>query len=276
MTNDYYDLTKSPLFAQGPKLLVYVVAGIIILIIFGSSFRTIGAGERGIVFSQIGGVKDVILDEGIRFKIPFVEDIIKADVRIQKSQTEASAASKDLQTVSSTIAVNYHVDPSKVNKIFQEVGLAFKDRIIDPAVQEAVKAAAAQFTAEELITRRSEVKDQIKESLAKRLLVFNIIVDEFNIVDFSFSQQFNAAIESKQTAEQQALKAKRDLDRIKIEAEQKIVQAKAESESQRLQKETISPIILQLRAIEKWDGHFPQVVGQAMPFIDIGSLTPKK
>ncbi|HLF86682.1 MAG TPA: prohibitin family protein [Nitrospiria bacterium] len=276
MANEYYDLTKSPLFAQGPKLLVYVVAGIIILIILGSSFRTIGPGERGIVFSQIGGVKDVILDEGIRFKIPFVEDIIKADVRIQKSQTEASAASKDLQTVSSTIAVNYHVDPSKVNKIFQEVGLAFKDRIIDPAVQEAVKAAAAQFTAEELITRRSEVKDQIKESLAKRLLVFNIIVDEFNIVDFSFSQQFNAAIESKQTAEQQALKAKRDLDRIKIEGEQKIVQAKAESESQRLQKETISPIILQLRAIEKWDGHLPQVVGQTTPFIDIGSLTPKK
>lgn len=276
MANEYYDITKSPLFAQGPKLLVYAVAGIIILIILGSSFRTIGPGERGIVFSQIGGVKDVILDEGIRFKIPFVEDIIKADVRIQKSQTEASAASKDLQTVSSTIAVNYHVDPSKVNKIFQEVGLAFKDRIIDPAVQEAVKAAAAQFTAEELITRRSEVKDQIKESLAKRLLVFNIIVDEFNIVDFSFSQQFNAAIESKQTAEQQALKAKRDLDRIKIEGEQKIVQAKAESESQRLQKETISPIILQLRAIEKWDGHLPQVVGQTTPFIDIGSLTPKK
>ncbi|MEK7280244.1 MAG: prohibitin family protein [Nitrospirota bacterium] len=276
MANEYYDVTKSPLFAQGPKLLVYAVAGIIILIILGSSFRTIGPGERGIVFSQIGGVKDVILDEGIRFKIPFVEDIIKADVRIQKSQTEASAASKDLQTVSSTIAVNYHVDPTKVNKIFQEVGLAFKDRIIDPAVQEAVKAAAAQFTAEELITRRSEVKDQIKESLAKRLLVFNIIVDEFNIVDFSFSQQFNAAIESKQTAEQQALKAKRDLDRIKIEGEQKIVQAKAESESQRLQKETISPIILQLRAIEKWDGHLPQVVGQTTPFIDIGSLTPKK
>ena len=276
MANEYYDVTKSPLFAQGPKLLVYAVAGIIILIIVGSSFRTIGPGERGIVFSQFGGVKDVILDEGIRFKIPFVEDIIKADVRIQKAQTEVSGASKDLQTVSSTIAVNYHVDPSKVNKVFQEIGLAFKERVIDPAVQEAVKAASAQFTAEELITRRSEVKDQIKESLAKRLLVFNIIVDELNIVDFSFSQQFNTAIEAKQTAEQQSLKAKWDLGRVKIEAEQKITQAKAEAESQRLQKETISPIILQLRAIEKWDGHFPLVVGQAMPFIDIGSLTPKK
>ncbi|MBI5746979.1 MAG: prohibitin family protein [Nitrospirae bacterium] len=276
MANDYYDLTKNPLFAQGPKLVALVIAGIIILIILGSSFRTIGAGERGVVFSQIGGVKDLILDEGLRFKIPFVEDIIKIDVRTQKAQTEASAASKDLQTVSSTIAVNYHVDPSKANKVYQEIGLSYKDRMIDPAVQEAVKAVTAQFTAEELVTRRSEIKDQIKESLAKRLLVFNVIVDGFNIVDFSFSPQFNTAIEAKQTAEQQALKAKRDLDRIKIEAEQKITQAKAEAESQRLQKETISPIILQLRAIEKWDGHLPQVVGQATPFIDIASLTQKK
>lgn len=276
MANEYYDLRQSPLFAKGPKLIGYAVAGIFILIILGSSFRTIGPGERGVVFSQFGGVKDVILDEGLRFKIPFVEDIIKIDVRIQKSQTDASAASKDLQIISSTIAVNYHMDPTKANKVFQEIGLAFKERVIDPSVQEAVKAVTAQFTAEELITRRSEVKEQIKESLAKRVLAFNILVDDFNIVDFSFSQQFNAAIEAKQTAEQQALKAKRDLDRIKIEAEQKITQAKAEAESQRLQKETISPIILQLRAIEKWDGHFPQVVGQAMPFIDVGILTPKK
>jgi regulator of protease activity HflC (stomatin/prohibitin superfamily) len=163
-----------------------------------------------------------------------------------------------------------------VNVIYQEIGLFFKERIIDPAVQEAVKAVTAQFTAEELITRRSEVKEQIRESLAKRLLVFNIIVDDFNIVDFSFSREFNAAIEAKQTAEQQALKAKRDLDRIKIEAEQKVTQARAEAEAQRLQRETITPTILQLRAIEKWDGKFPQVIGGAMPFIDLGSLTPQK
>lgn len=276
MTNEYYDLTKSPMFVKGPKILGYVVVGIIVLIGLFQTFATVGAGQRGVVFSRFGGVKDVILDEGIRFKMPFVEEVILIDVRIQKSQVDAAAASKDLQTVSSTMAINYHVDPSKVNKLFQEIGLAFKERLIDPAVQESVKAITAQFTAEELITRRSEVKDQIRENLATRLLAFNIIVDGFNIIDFSFSKGFNEAIESKQTAEQQALKAKRDLDRIKIEADQMITRAKAEAESQRLQRETISPIILQLRAIEKWDGHFPQVIGGAMPFIDIGTLAPKK
>jgi regulator of protease activity HflC (stomatin/prohibitin superfamily) len=244
--------------------------------LLSSSFAIVGAGERGVVFSKLGGVKQLILGEGLRFKIPFLEDIIKVDVKVQKSQTDATAASKDLQTVSSTIALNFHIDPGKVNVVYQELGLFFKERMIDPAVQESVKAVTALFTAEELITRRSEVSDKIKENMTTRLLDFNIIVDGFNIIDFSFSRGFNDAIEAKQTAEQNALKAKRDLDRIKIEAEQKITQARAEAEGQRLQRETISPTILQLRAIEKWDGKFPQVIGGAMPFIDIGSLTPRK
>lgn len=260
----------------GAKFIGPVVVAIVVLILVAASFTTVGAGERGVVFSKFGGVKDIILDEGLRLKIPFIEDIIPVDVRVQKSQTDAPAASKDLQTVSSTIALNYHVDPGKVNKVYQEIGIDFKARIIDPAVQEAVKAIVAQFTAEELITRRAEVRDQIKEVLTKRLLTSNILVDEFSIVDFNFSPQFNAAIEAKQTAEQQALKAKRDLDRIKIEAEQKLTQARAEAEGQRLQRETITPTLLQLRAIEKWDGQFPQVVGGAMPFIDVRSLTPRQ
>lgn len=253
-----------------------IAAGILIVIIAFSSFEVVGAGERGVVFSQFGGVKDIILDEGLRFKLPFIEDIIPMDVKVQKSETPASAASKDLQTVSSTIAINYHVDPAAVNKVYQNIGVQFKSRVIDPAVQEAVKAVTARFTAEDLITRRSEVKDQIKESLTDRLRQFHIIVDEFNIVDFAFSQVFNDAIEAKQTAEQRALQAQRDLERIRIEAEQKITQAKAEAEAQRLQRETITSTILQLRAIEKWDGKFPQVIGGAMPFIDLRNLTPQR
>jgi regulator of protease activity HflC (stomatin/prohibitin superfamily) len=252
-----------------------VVLGAVVILLF-SSFTTVGPGERGVVFSMFGGVKGVVLDEGLRFRIPFVERIIRMDVRVQKSQTDAQAASKDLQTVSSTIALNSHIDPSKASKVYQDIGVSYKERVIDPAVQEAVKAVVARFTAEELITRRPEVRDQIKEMLTTRLIAYNIIVDEFSIVNFDFSREFNAAIESKQTAEQQALKAKRDLDRIKIEAEQKITQAKAEAEAQRLQRETVSPTILQLRAIEKWDGHFPQVIGGAMPFIDVSNLAPKK
>lgn len=269
------EINVSQLF-KGSKGVVQIVLAVIGVIVVFSSFAIVGAGERGVVFSQFEGVKDKILNEGLHFKIPFIEDIIPIDVKVQKSQTDATAASKDLQTVSSTIALNFHIDPGQVNTVYQEIGLLFKERVLDPAVQESVKAVTAEFTAEELITRRSEVSAKIRDSLTEQLLDFYIIVDGFNIIDFSFSRVFDEAIEAKQTAEQQALKASWDLDRIKIEAEQKITRAKAEAESQRIQKATISPTILQLRAIEKWDGHFPRVIGGTMPFIDIDTLTPGK
>ncbi len=257
---------------RAPKSILLVVGAIVILAILFNCFETVGAGERGVVFSKFGGILEGVLDEGLRFKIPFVEDIIRMDVTIQKSQTQATASSKDLQMVSSTIALNHHVDPAAANTVYQETRGGYKSRIIDPAVQESVKAVTAQFTAEELITRRAEVSTQIKETLSERLSVHNILVDEFNIIDFSFSKVFNDAIEAKQTAEQSALKAQRDLDRIKIEAEQKITSARAEAEGQRLQRETITPTLLQLRAIEKWDGHLPQVTSGGTPFIDLKSM----
>ena len=253
---------------------VKIAIGIVLILLIYNSYAVVGAGERGVVFSKFGGVQERVLGEGIQFKLPFIEDVIPVDVKIKKSETGSTASTKDLQTVSSTIALNYHIDPGAVNTVYQEIGIFFKERIIDPAVQEAVKGVSAQYTAEELITRRADVKEGIKASLTERLIAFNMVVDEFNIVDFSFSNTFNQAIEAKQTAEQQALKAQRDLERIRIEAEQKIAQAEAEAESQRLQRATITPTLLQLRAIEKWDGHFPQVIGQAMPFIDLKGLGP--
>ena len=272
MNNEFDSLRNISL--QGRHAAKFIVTGVVALLLLFNSFTTVGAGERGIVFSKINGVQETVKGEGLSFKIPFVEDIITMDVKLQKSETRADAASKDLQMVSSTIALNYHVDPSSANHVYQDVGVLYKPRIIDPAVQESVKAATAQFTAEELITRRSEVSDLIKQMMTERLVEHHILVDEFNIVAFAFSNVFNEAIEAKQTAEQQALKAERDLDRIKIEAEQKITEAKAEAESQRLQRATISPTILQLRAIEKWDGHLPQVTGGATPFIDFRKLAP--
>jgi prohibitin 2 len=258
--------------ARAPKSILLGVVVIVILVVALNGFESVGAGERGVVFSEFGGVLEGVLDEGLRFKIPFVEDIIKMDVTIQKSQTQATASSKDLQMVSSTIALNHHVDPAAANIVYQQTKGAYKSRIIDPAVQESVKAVTAQFTAEELITRRAEVSIEIKTALSERLRVHNIVVDEVSIVDFSFSRVFNDAIEAKQTAEQAALKAERDLDRIKIEAEQKITSARAEAEGQRLQRETITPALLQLRAIEKWDGHLPQVTSGATPFIDLKGM----
>lgn len=256
----------------GMRTIVRLGGLLAVLIFLLNSFEVVGAGERGVVFSKLGGVQEGVRGEGLQFKIPLIQDIIAMDVKIQKSETDAPASSKDLQTVHSRIALNYHITPDRASAIYQDVGLSYKERLIDPAVQEAVKASTAQFTAEELITRRAEVSQQIKSSLAERLLTRNILVDEFNIVDFAFSEVFNNAIESKQTAEQAALKAQRDLERIKIEAEQTVTAAQAEAESQRLQRETITPELLQLRAIEKWDGVLPQVSSGAVPFIDLKSL----
>jgi len=255
-----------------PKRIIQIGAGLAVLILLFSSFTTIGAGERGVVFSQFGGVQERILTEGLQFKIPFVESVIPIDVKIQKSETPASASSRDLQIVTSVIALNYHVEPTQVNQIYRSVGLAFESRIIDPAVQESVKAITAQFTAEELITRRDQVSAQIKELLAGRLGNRNIIVDEFSITELNFSEIFNNSIEAKQVAEQEALKARQDLERIKIEAEQKLESARAEAESQRLQRETITEELLQLRAIEKWDGRLPQVTSGAMPLLNLENL----
>ena len=261
------------------KMSPFIVVAVVLFLLWAfSPFVIVGAGERGVVFNQFHGVQQKILQEGLSFIVPVVERVIKMDVKIRKSDTRATAASKDLQIVMTEIVLNYHLFPEKVNKIYQQIGLDYEKRILDPAVQEILKGVTAKFTAEELITKRQLVKEEIKIALHERLMASYISLDELNITDFQFSKGFNEAIENKQTAEQLALKAQRDLERIKIEGEQKVVTARAEAESQRIQKETISPIILQLRAIEKWDGKFPQVTGGtgAMPFINIDTASTKK
>jgi regulator of protease activity HflC (stomatin/prohibitin superfamily) len=259
-----------------------VAAGVIILALILNPFVVIGPGQRGVVMT-FGAVQDRVMGEGLNIKIPLVQRVVLADVRVHKSQVDAEAASKDMQDATSTIAVNYHVSPEKVNVIFQTIGVEYKDRIIDPSVQEAVKAVTAKYTAVELITTRERVRSEIKDLLKERLMGYNIIVDDFSVVNFKFSRQFTEAIESKQTAEQLALKAQRDLERIKIEAEQKVASARAEAESLRLQKENVSPLLVELRrieatmkAIDKWDGKLPKVTGGAMPFLDLKTLDDGK
>lgn len=265
---------------RGRKIILYAAGLLVLWIVVRllNPFVIVGAGERGVVLN-FGAVQKSVLGEGLHFRIPIVQKIVMVDVRIQKSQTDAESVSKDLQDTKSTIAVNYHASPDKVNNIYQNIGTSFKERIIDPAVQEVVKAITARYTAVELITQREKVRNEIKDLLKQRLSSYDIIVDDFSIVNFRFSQQFEAAIEAKQTAEQLALKAQRDLDRIKIEAEQKVASAKAEAESLRLQKENVTPQLIQLRkieasikAIEKWDGHMPKVTTGAVPFLDLKSV----
>lgn len=261
-----------------PVKTVLTIIIAILVVVMMNPFVIVGAGERGVVLN-FGAVQDTVMGEGIHFRVPIMQKVVKIDVKVHKAETEAEAASKDLQDIRSTIAVNYHILADKANWVYQNIGINFKERIIDPAVQEVVKAINARYNAVELITQREKVRDEIKSLLKQRLLNYNIVVDDFSIVNFKFTQQFEQAIEAKQTAEQLALKAQRDLERIKIEADQKIASARAEAESLRLQKENVTPQLIRLRqieasikAIEKWDGHLPKINSGAIPFIDIKSL----
>ncbi len=265
-----------------PMRAALIIGAILFFFLFLNPWVQVGAGQRGIVLN-FGAVQKDVLEEGLHFRIPIMQNIAIMDVKVQKSLTNAAASSSDLQEVSSEVALNYHIIPDKANVVYQSIGIQFKERIIDPAVQEVVKAVTAKYTAEELITKRPAVSEAMRANLAERLLSHNIAVDAFSIVGFSFSKIFMEAIESKQTAEQLALKAKRDLDRIKIEAEQKITAAKAEAESLRLQRANISLDLIELRkveanlkAIDKWNGILPQVTGGgAVPFIGVGDIQKK-
>jgi len=264
---------------KGPMRLVIIIGAILVVFLFLSPFVQVGAGERGVVLN-FGAVQDTVLNEGLHFRMPIMQKIAIMDVKVQKAVTDATSASADLQDVTSSVALNYHVVPDKANVVYQTIGVEFKERIIDPAIQEVMKAVSARYTAEELITKRAAVSEAMRANLAERLLPNNIAVDAVSIVAFSFSKVFTEAIESKQTAEKLALKAKRDLDRIKIEAEQTITAAKAEAEALRLQKANISTDLIELRkieanlkAIDKWNGILPQVTGGgAIPFIGVGDI----
>ena len=254
------------------KIVSYVVIGLIALVIISNTSGTIGAGERGVLL-QFGAVQDKVLGEGLYIKVPFMQSVVKMDVKIQKDEVPASASSRDLQVVTSKIALNYHIDPNSVNEIWQKLGKDYNARIISPSIQEAVKSVTAKFTAEELITRREEVKEQIKANLAERLLTHSIIVDEFNIIDFFFSPAFNEAIEAKVTAEQLKLKAERDLERIVIEKDQIIAAAEGKARAIRIEAEALraNPKVVDLRWIEKWDGKTPTYWGQVNPFFGINN-----
>jgi regulator of protease activity HflC (stomatin/prohibitin superfamily) len=270
-------------FSGKGKFIIIAIA-VLFVIIALNPFVKIDAGERGVVLN-FGAVQDVVMDEGLHLRVPIMQKVIHMDVKIQKSETRAEAASKDLQDIKSLIALNYHIIADKANWVYQNVGVAFKERIIDPNVQEAVKAVTARYTAVQLIGEREKVSTEIKASLVTKLAEYNIYVDGFSVIDFAFSKQFTAAIEAKQEAEQLAIKAMRDLDRIKIEAEQKIASAKAEAEGLRLQKMEITAELIELRKVEafreaiaKWNGTVPDVLmgsGSAMPLLDLQGLKKK-
>lgn len=239
----------------------------------GGAIVIVPSGHKVVVFDNITGVKPRALGEGINFVTPFIQTPIEFDVRVQKAEFDATAASKDLQDVATKVTLNFHPDAEHVVDIYRGYGVGFTEKVIHPAVQEAAKAVTALYTAEELIIKREQVKNQIQEHLAALLHPANLVLDQTYITDFKFSEAFSHAIEQKQVAEQDALKARRDLDRVRLESEQKISQLRAEAEGLRMQKEQISPSLVQLRAVEKWDGHFPQVMmGGSVPMVNMDSI----
>lgn len=233
------------------------------------SFCSVPTGHVGIL--RRFGAATGTLNPGINFVAPFVSDVEMMEVRTQKDEANAAAASRDLQNVSTDVAVNFHVNPATAIDLYRHVGPGYADRIIAPAVQESVKAVVAQYTAEELIRSREVVKAKIDESLKTRLLAYDLILESVSIKNFAFSEGFAQAIEAKQEAEVAVATAKNTLAKNKVEAESKLVAARAEAESAKVRAAALNSKggdkEVSRLWIEKWDGHLPQFTSGGQSFM---------
>ncbi len=272
-----YMREEKGLWGKIPGWLKGVLSVVIILFIISLFVTIVPAGHRGVVLTW-GAVEKFPMNEGLNFRMPVAQSVILMSVQTQKYTAGASSASEDLQIVSTEVTLNYRLLPMDTPKIYQELSIDFEDRIIQPAIQEAVKASTAKYTAEELITKRELAKDEIEKALTIRVEKFGgINVQSVSITDFDFSPEFNKAIEEKVTAEQDALKAKNVLERIKFEAEQRVTKARAEAEAIRIEAQALkeNPQLVSLRWVEKWNGQLPTFMagGGQVDFlvpIDIG------
>ena len=265
-----------------------VVAAVIVLIIIAvvasSSVKIVDAGNRGILTHwNAVDLTNPPLDEGIHFVIPFQDDVIQMEVRTLKYDTSTRSASQDLQTVQTTVTVNYHPDTEKVHFLYKEIGLSYENRVIQPAIDETVKQVSANYNAEELITKRPLVKADIENAIRDRLNQFYIETEVISITDFEFSPLFAKAIESKVEAEQKAQKAENDLIRIEVEARQleaqavglaaaNVAEAQGEAEAIGIINDALSnnPFYIEWLKTQAWDGKLPLVVGEGgTPFISI-------
>ncbi|MBQ8688717.1 MAG: prohibitin family protein [Ruminococcus sp.] len=257
------------------KTIVIVAVAVLVVLIAGLSAVTIvPAGNSGVVVT-LGKVDDRALDSGMHFKLPFVQSVIMMNNKIQKCEVDSNSVSKDLQTVSSAVAVNFHITSDSAAEIYRTIGVQYQDTVLQPAIQEAVKSVSAQYTAEELITKRTAVGDEIASALTEKVSDYGIIIDKFNIVNFEFSEEFNVAIEQKQVAEQNYLRAqtekeqqimeaeadaKKQIIAAEAEAEAKLKKAEAEAEANEKINASLNGNILTYQQIQKWNGEYPSVV----------------
>lgn len=280
------------------KVMPGVIVAIVLLGIVTGAYVVIGPGKRGVLMNW-GAVQPGVLPPGLHFKLPFVQTVAPITVRVQNTQSTQSAASKDLQVVTTQVAVNYHLEASKVDKIYQNVGslAAVQSRILNPAISNAVKAVTARFNADELVANRDQVRAEVAQQIRQSVTPYDVVIDAVNITNFAFSRRYDHAIEAKQVAQQRALQAQYELQQAKIDSQKQVVEAKAQaqavieaakgqaqatvlaaqadSKAMVLRRKALSPDILQLEAIKEWNGVLPSVLlgdhGTA-PFIDLRKL----
>ena len=239
---DVYGLPKK-------KLFLLVVVCVFLLITLFSIFQTIESGEVGLKV-RFGKIVDSSLNEGLNLKIPYIEQIQKVNIKVQKSEIRVESSTKDMQTIDTTIAVNYRVDSKKASNLYRTVGNNYEVTVLEPAIKESIKSAIAQYNAEEITTKRSEVSVNCLKALQGKVEKYGIVVEDFNLTDFSFSDEYTKAIEDKQVAEQK-------LEKTKLEAEAKIIEAEATKKANDLLKQSLTDELIAKQFIEKWDGKLP-------------------
>lgn len=266
------------------KAVPLAIAGVLVLVAAMSSVKVVPAGHTGVVLT-LGKVSDHVLQEGFHLKVPFVQSVEVMSNKIQVYEATATAVSKDLQSVSSAIAVNYKIGNESSANIYQKIGSDYQSIILMPTVQESMKSVTAKYTAEELITKRAVVGEEIKETLESKVSEYGILIEKFNIVNFDFSSEFNEAIEAKQVAEQNLIKTKTEQEQAIViaeaeakkktiaaqaEAEATLTKAQAQAEANEKINKSLSELVLKYEEISKWNGELPKVMSDASSLIDIG------
>ncbi len=253
------------------KKRIGLVIGIILLIIvITSSFCIVESGEVGIRI-RLGKVAKQTTQEGINMKVPVIEKVEKMNIRVQKIEVNTDSSSKDLQDVNMSLVVNYHIDKKEAVELYRTVGKDYEQIILRPAIEEEIKAVTSQYTAEDLIIKRSEVSEKCRSELEKKVSKYGLVINDFNITNFKFSDEFSKAIEEKQVAEQKVLTAKQELEKERIEAEKKIVKAEAEKQANELKERSLTENIIKEKFIEKWNGELPKVTSSEH-IMDISSI----
>jgi len=266
-----------------PRTIKILVVLLIIFIFLWGSFAIVPAGHRGVVLWW-GSVEKRVMGEGLNFKAPIAERVIRVDVRVQPHPfKEIDAASKEYQMVKLTGMMNFHIDPSYVNDLYQKVGLDFANKVIDPAFNDFVKEVVPIYQITEILPKREDIRKRAMTKLGENLARYHIIVDDIYFANIRFSPEYEKAVEAKQVAQQQVETQRQVLAQREIEAHQKVATAKGEAESilvvaqgqakaNEALARSISPILVEYKGIERWNGILPQVSGGAMPFIDIGKM----